>query len=426
MDAQHNAAVIPEWVGTNKAENDILDQRRVFLDGLLAPEKDARSFGSFFTNMELIWDKTPTAIKAEDFETIRRTFDQGKAYDLCCKYIDADEHTMGAGSRSGKTNADDNGAKVDAYGNNDCDSAHLLSHAQVCYKGFVFLGEAAVGRKVHVPPATRSGRRPAKQAKLGARINSDARKRLMILNGIHGKGNTSLKSHQYNKMYLKDQGKLYDTESPSILVIPLLSLDQVMDWAKEGNQKPYNILTLTFGPRARGASTILSYAPQECNQQEIEQARDLLETFVKGVAGSLVENDVLESFTKTELNTRSNVSLIRWMELVKRIKEKTQATIETPSHRAPSPNFHVAKARLSRGNSLPDPWLLMLKAAINYSASNNTKLMPACPPNTDDDDGPPNTDQGREDCKDHIDHAAELAFSKQRGGITVEMFDCEK
>ena len=290
---------------------------------------------------------------------------------------------------------------------------------------FVFIGEAAVGRKVDDQPTTKSGRKRKRARVLGS--NTNALKRLKILNGVHGKNNTSLKSNQYNKMYLKSQGEVYDTENPSILVIPLLPLEQVMDWAMEGHQEPYDILTLTFGPRSRRAAKILETAPQECSDNEVEEARQLLETFVKGVTGSLVENDVFESFRKTELNNTSNLSLIRWKELVQRIKDGSQEMIKVPSRKNPLPaNFRVAKARLSKGNSLPDPWLLTLKAAINYSAFNKTKLMPACQPWTEDD-GPPNTDQGQQDySKDSIDHAAQLALTKQRGRSCIELFYWDK
>ena len=52
---------------------------------------------------------------------------------------------------------------------------------------------------------------------------------------------------------------------------------------------------------------------------------------------------------------------------------------------------------MTTGNSLPDPLLLLVKSAINYSAFRKAKLMPACPPLVDDDVGPPNTLQGDEE-----------------------------
>lgn len=82
----------------------------------------------------------------------------------------------------------------------------------------------------------------------------------------------------------------------------------------------------------------------------------------------------------------------------------------------------MAKARLSAGNSLPDPWLLSVKAAINYSASNGTKLLPSCLPLVNDD-GPPNTEQGMDFPEDKVDHAELLRISMLNGGRSVELFD---
>ena len=68
---------------------------------------------------------------------------------------------------------------------------------------------------------------------------------------------------------------------------------------------------------------------------------------------------------------------------------------------------------MTLGNSLPDPWLLLVKSAINYSAYRKAKLMPACPPSEDDDDDgePPNTLQGAEDaaCDKDAESPAERA-----------------
>lgn len=416
-----------EWVGTSKTEGQVLDERDDFLETLSVEERRLRNRGQFFTPMERIWGTMPVSISAQDFEVIRRNPEQGKVYELCYKFIDDDSLEVGAGSRSGKTNTVDNMAKIDAYGNYGCESAHLFSPAEICHKAFGFLGEACVGMRVEVLPSTSSGRQRKKRRKLGSQPGS--LKRLKLLNGVRGKNNTSLKSHKYNKMYFKDQGVIYDTEDPSVLVIPLLRLDEIMGWSQEGNQAPYNILTITFGTRIRRAGDALKCALQECTTEEIEHARELLEAFVKAVAASLKENDVFENFTESELNSASNASLMRWKQLVERIKGGLQATVEVPTRSVdvPAEPVHVAKSRLSVGNSLPDPWLVMVKAAINYSASNGTKLMPACQPPADDD-GPPNTNQCSDNDNDgdlDVDHAERLARSIMLGGCTVELYSAD-
>ena len=121
----------------------------------------------------------------------------------------------------------------------------------------------------------------------------------------------------------------------------------------------------------------------------------------------------------------SNPSLTAWHQLVGRVRDKSQSTIGIPGARNQPGRFHVAKSRLSRGNSLPDPWLVMIKAAINYSSFRETKLMPTCRPESVDDEEM-NTTQGQElYVKNNIDHAAEPALSLQRGGPSIEMFSAE-
>ena len=68
---------------------------------------------------------------------------------------------------------------------------------------------------------------------------------------------------------------------------------------------------------------------------------------------------------------------------------------------------------MSLATSLPDPWLLLLKAAINYSAFRGMKLMPACPPEVDD--APPNTSQGME--MEQRPQESFLSDALQRGGF---------
>ena len=54
---------------------------------------------------------------------------------------------------------------------------------------------------------------------------------------------------------------------------------------------------------------------------------------------------------------------------------------------------------MTTGTSLPDPWLLLAKSAINYSASNGQNLMPACPPPESDSD----SDDSSEDFNSYQD-----------------------
>jgi NADH dehydrogenase FAD-containing subunit len=90
-------------------------------------------------------------------------------------------------------------------------------------------------------------------------------------------------------MYLKDQKLFYDTDSPSMLIIPCLTFQHVMDWARDDTTAiAYDALVLTFGENQPDAAETLKLAKAECTAHELEDARALLEQFVKGVAGSVL------------------------------------------------------------------------------------------------------------------------------------------
>lgn len=105
-------------------------------------------------------------------------------------HIDNNNTAIAAGSRSRKTNTENNG----------CTSAHLLSHVQTCHKAFGFLAEACVGRKVEEPPSTAGvqTRQDNKNKWRKVEETTAPLKRLMLLRGVRGKKSTLLNSHKYN------------------------------------------------------------------------------------------------------------------------------------------------------------------------------------------------------------------------------------
>lgn len=262
---------------------------------------------------------------------------------------------------SSTANHDTNLLKLDAFGNMDCAAAHNLS--LVCYIGCVFVAEAAVGKSFESFDSLMLSGRVAQALKL----NPPALKGRKILLGVKGKNSTSLEGQKLNKMYLAGQKSFYDTDSPSILIIPCLPFQQVMDWATEDTTAiPYDVVVLTFSDKGRrAAGTVLQMTPRQCTLRELEDARVLLEIFVKGVAGCLKTKKVKGSFSTDELE--KNITIRRWSGLVDEIINGN-VRIGVPTNVHVNGEVHIGKARFSKGNSLPDPWLLLVKAATNYSA----------------------------------------------------------
>ena len=76
---------------------------------------------------------------------------------------------------------------------------------------------------------------------------------------------------------------------------------------------------------------------------------------------------------------------------------------------------------------MPDPWLLLAKAAINYSAYCGNKLMPVCPVPVEDV-GPMNTTQGAESESSERPDALEALRASLAGGVgrSITMFDADE
>ena len=89
----------------------------------------------------------------------------------------------------------------------------------------------------------------------------------------------------------------------------------------------------------------------EATPEDLEKARVLLELFVRGVAASLKLYGG-SVFSQEEVN--KNASVRRWSVLVERIIDGSTENIGIPIQKDTPETFHIAKARLSTLNSLPE------------------------------------------------------------------------
>lgn len=351
-----------EWSGSNKTIAEILEEQDRWVASLKDNEIALRLRGNFFGHMEDIWDNTTQhRLVADDFATIKRSQSQGSLYKSCYKHIR--NEIRDPDWTSGTANQQGNVQKLDPVGNLGCDGAHLLSHAAVCHRAYSFIAEAAIGVKIEAMA-------------LPGKANTNRRKLMVgVKGGFHY---TSLKGHKFNKMYWKLQAKYFDSDTPSVLVVPLLPLEQILNWAKDHRHAvQYDVAVFTFSLNRRVvARETLPYAKGTCSIHEITLARENLTTFIKGIASHLVIENVFESLPDKYFTVK-NPSLLRWRELVNQLRVNPQILIPTALDSA-NPNIRIAKARMTTGTSLPDPWLLLAKSAINYTASNGQKLMPTC------------------------------------------------
>jgi hypothetical protein len=412
------------WTGSGKDFKAILEEQEAFDQRHDPDVRTRRRYGTYWTKAEDVWTTESATISAADFDAISRSKEQGLLYEKVYSYLSTAARKSNAGSS--QTHSIANTERVDFLGNLHCEAAHLLSNAPVCHKAYGFPAQAAVGfyadgDKCRIPLI------------LG-QTGTDRRKKM--LKGVLGRQQTALKGHPYNKIYLGNQGESFDRD-PSLLLIPLLSLQDIMGWASnEDNAIEYDVAVFTFGPGAQyHANKVLQYAPEECSDSDIELAKQNLETFVKGIAGCILGENVKEAFSVKELQSQS---ILAWSSLVDEIKSGRKSTIQVPGERiggastGTAPTVRIAKGRLTKGTSLADPWLMLLKTAVNYSVMEGNKLMPACSPTLDE--GLMFSTQGDHaavwadfysENKQQEDHRDLLLQSLASGGTTTELYCSE-
>lgn len=402
------------WSGTNKTVDELMQERRTWLSSLPPVDVLQLGLGEHFAHMEDVWGSARYRVVAQDFSMITRTRSQGALYHSCYAQIKND--IRDPDWTSGTVNQRGNTEKVDPVGNLGGQSAHLLSHAKVCHRAYPFLAQAAIGVNIQ-------------DLNLDGNLHTNRRKLLVGVKGGHHF--TSLKGHKFNKMYWKLQGEHFDSDDPSVLVVPLLPLEQIMEWTMDAAHAfDYDVAVFTFGRRKQiVAGETLMFAKGTCSIAEVTLARDNLTHFVKAIAAHLVSENVFESLP-AKYFVSSNPSLLRWKSLVEQLRGNPEILI--PIDLLDSiPRLRIAKARMSTGTSLPDPWLLLAKSAINYSASNRQTLMPAACPSPEESD----SEDEEDECGIPIDRdgkgeemsslpAAFYLGALRRGGFGCEVPEC--
>jgi hypothetical protein len=400
-----------DWSGTSKTLHAIMAERRQWWGSLSNIQKELRNNAQYFGHMEDVWDVTEYRLDENNFSLIQRTQQQGTLYNTCYKHIEneIENEIRDPDGSSNSSSQQGNTCKLDPIGNPNAQRAHLLSHAPVCHRAYPFLAEAAIGIDV---------------ASLGLSGNLPTNRRKLLVGVKGGHRFTSLKGHKFNQMYWKGQGENFDTEAPSVLVVPLLPMDQILNWAMDEQYAvSYDVAVFTFGEKKElVAQETLRYAKGICSNMEIALARENLATFVKGIASHLITKNVFESLPEKYFVAK-NRSLHKWRETVRQLRANPRILIPTARDGA-DPHIRIAKARMTTGTSLPDPWLLLAKSAINYTASNGQKIMPACPPDDSDSDDEDDENYNHLDpkCDDDKMDPIRASFCQdalKRGGLVI-------
>lgn len=354
----------------------VIASNKTFRRGLSAEEVLSRSDGDFFATLEKLcqMEDLTLTVSGQCFPNVRRTESQGaRIYPSSTNQEFIDSLSEAATVQSDATNTEQLNTSVDFVHNLITEKAHLLSNAKLCHIAYVRIVQAVTGIFI-----------------------DDYNKRRKLLNGMKVRtrrmDDSGVKHSKYNKIYLKMQRSYLASTPPALIVLPIMSLDDIKGW--DGVQ-PYSALVLPCGEQGQlAAQDVLQNVRECCSEQDVRTALMVLRTFIKDIAESLIDtnNDVLADFNVVARDT-TDVSAVRWKNLVRELRSSAHPSIRVPVLRT-GINFQttrVAKGTLDvRTSCLPDPFLLAMKGAINFSSHAGTKLMPACPSPVqfDSDSGP--------------------------------------
>jgi hypothetical protein len=370
-----------------KAELD----NETFLEGLTDIETRARLSGAFFTTLESVCDVERVSVTATKFPNIQRDQAQGaRLYPTTAnaQYLEGCSESNSV--RSDATNTEQTFTSVDFLFNLEGERAHLVPNASVCHVAYTKIVQAATGYTVDTYA-----------------------KRRKLLNGMSSRGrrinDSGIKHSKYNKFHLYQRKQLLDSSPPALIIVPILDLEKIKDW----NGTSYDAMVLPCGQRSKlAAKSALQNVRCRCVKKEIETGIEVLRHFIRDIAGSLVDvdQDILEDLHLGAGPSR-NHSLVLWEKLVIELRSG-RASIEIPvlKNDLKWEAVNVAKGTFSlTWSCLPDPFLLAVKAAINYSSFSGTKLMPACPRPSDE------SDSGSEDVDDDCIESNDGEFTNVLG-----------
>jgi hypothetical protein len=198
---------------------------------------------------------------------------------------------------------------------------------------------------------------------------------------------TGLKHLASNKIRLRGQKEYYDKLVPNVLIVPICNLVEAKNWNGEdyhaivliGAKKEVNLMDIAGGI---GMQQIHELATRD----EIEKARELLTATLKGMAQALQKfkpNNAWAPFL-AEKHQAVLTKLLDNFPAEGTVMVPTAMEVEEQDLKVCKIQFVKQGSR--EGHPAPDPLLLVVKAAINWSAFHNQRLLSGGEVQDDDTD----------------------------------------
>jgi hypothetical protein len=206
---------------------------------------------------------------------------------------------------------------------------------------------------------------------------------------------TGIKHSVTNKIRLPGQGDYFDRLS-CVLIVPVMTLNRAKRWDGEGYQAIVMVgppLTNEVDPDGHPvnvqsicAAINLLNAGETARPGQIDSARTLLSHFVLGLAYSLLHRSGRFYHHMNE-NVRGE-----WNNLRTAFLQNAAAGVVVPARNRAGQPWRVRlvtfRGAAEAGNLhvAPDPYLLTVKAAVNWSRRHNQQLLAAAEPQDDDEE----------------------------------------
>ena len=239
--------------------------------------------------------------------------------------------------------------------------AQLVPHSPKCSSLYGELLEAMVGVDFEQP------KKPRLQVLVHGLLGPDGKEK-----------KTGIKHCSMNLIRVIHQKTFMDQHTSQILILPILTVDQVLRFGEPGHHDCYSIAVLCESPDVY-KQMVLTDEYEICSPTDLERAVETLRKFTFAVAEHARDN-VKDADLDSIVSEKTTLLPARGFLKVSKVLTATLL----PTGDKPPRVLKLPLANDGKGATTCDPWLLCLKSAIMYSSFCGNKLLPGCfaPPAT--------------------------------------------